>query len=387
MFNELRHKMEEWTISHKAVSACPSGLSFPIISSESDKDIAEWMSTIESICESKECLHVLHHIVEDQPELDKNTLPELKSKRGPWYTRQNNILITNRINKLKCSMLIAEFKKSLTGPARVYSGIRSEVQPSVVWNNLKTTIRKTITKSSNYAMAEWKDLRLINFDSVNAFTDEFRRLLEVSSDIRMEVGESPISELEKINTLFNCLEESDYIYHRIHWVQKDEFEAKNDTVEKYINGLRKDAAIKTANIREKGYINYKNTNKTFISDTESKRIPKRINIKRKIETKPNSNPIPKKSKISGIISSVANVKSFPNRPKDTKGIEAEKHKQIFRNQPKIGKKHLKCDHCQKIGHTIENCWGLHGKPTESGRLLKELSIKEDLTDEDDHYIS
>jgi hypothetical protein len=369
--------LEDWKISAEAQKSLPGGVVFPMLTSDSDKDIAIWMDIVESICASKDCLSTLLNGVFLDEELDDEDRPEVGDpKRMSWTRWRNSIKISNKISLLKSLVLLAELKRTLSGTAKTYAGFRADSSPQVVWSNLKMALRKTITQSSDFSQGQWKDLRLEDFPSVKEFTSAFLSALDTLEIIRSDIGESKLKEVDKINTFMNAIKDSNYNAHRIAWMQNSKPEEAK--LQFYIDGLEKDAATYLANSKEKGLVmnHYKEHTKSTDSSKGKPVLGKRKSYPDK-ERKYNDNEHhgPAKSKNS------TNEK-FPNRSKDTKAIDYEKKK--LGNQVKSSNSSKKyCDHC-KGKHNISACWTLypHLRPSkEKGNLLKG-NIEMDLSDDE-----
>jgi hypothetical protein len=263
---------------------------------------------------------------------------------------------------------MTEFRKKLGGIPLSYAGIAPGVKPHQVWDNIRTALQRTITKSSDYAMKQLKILHINQFKNVNEFLDEF--ILRVNNLIstQKKLGQVEITEIDKINTLFSSLVGSPYYHHRTTWVQKSDDEAKDDTVEKYVHGIRKDAAIGAASMPDTAYFSvpYKSPASTtsfsqstgnFKLQKEKEKLLKRLheleggdnnnNIKANVSLN-NNNDINTKNLNRDTL-----TKSFPHRKKDEKGVEREKNKPLFHK--KSYNSSLKCTYCNRIGHVYEEC--------------------------------
>ncbi|XP_073225181.1 uncharacterized protein [Cicer arietinum] len=58
--------------------------------------------------------------------------------------------------------------------------------------------------------------------------------------------------------------------------------------------------------------------------------------------------------------------SITSVPGDTAALASQRHnQQRSRGGPSSSKPRPKCEHCHRLGHTIDRCWKLHGKPSPS----------------------
>jgi hypothetical protein len=359
--------MSFWELNSEAQKALPRDLGFPIITSMVDKDIAVWMDIVETICAAKQCLVCLMTGSPMEQELNDENRPEATNPlRISWTRNRNDILISNGINNLKSLLVLAELKKTLGGIARAYAGIRPDSTPKFIWDNIKKALRKTITKSSDFAMNNWKSLRLINFGTVQEFTDEFIGLMEVYEATRSDIGESKLNEVDKRNTLMNAIRDSDYNTHRVAWL--NETNPEEATVMRYIEILRKDAATDSANHREMGLVaNYPKGN---FSKNESGRS-KNGNGKRKATSRYERGY--QVESVPAKIQKGSTNRNYPDRAKDTKAKDQERKKLANRGKSsRVGNTY--CEHCKDTRHTIDECWTLHPelrpRKFERGKLLK-----------------
>jgi hypothetical protein len=292
---------------------------------------------------------------------------------------------------------MTEFRKKLSGVPLSYAAIVPGSKPHQVWDNIRTALQRTITKSSDYAMKQLKSLTIQQFKNVNAFLDEYTLRLSNLIGTQKKLGQVEISEIDKINTLFAGLEGSPYYNHRTSWVQKSDEEAKNDTVEKYIHGLRKDAAIGSATTSDNAYISTSihnndvptsSTSESIVTTKLKKEKERLLKKLRELEGKnKNINNDNNKSNVNFTNNDVIKknlirenqTKSFPYRKKDEKGIEREKNKPLFKKKSSFNSS-IKCNYCDRIGHSYENCRKRLAE-SEKGKSLIECSSDND----DIHY--
>jgi hypothetical protein len=195
-------------------------------------------------------------------------------------------------------------------------------------------------------------------------------------------------------TLFGGLEGSDYYSHRTIWIHKSDQEAKDDTVEKYITGLRRDAMIRDSKKIDTGMygstrVESEQPYSTSVTpkrkasrekDTYSKRYrtpesrspnvnkygKSNDNYKNNYDKNRNYHDKPNPSPPS---------KTFPHRRKDEHNIAREKKKDIFTSS----KSSLKCDYCGKTGHIYDECFKRKREETEKGKSL--VTVNDDSDEE------
>jgi hypothetical protein len=212
-------------------------------------------------------------------------------------------------------------------------------------------------------MNDWKSQRLADFDSVHEFTTEFQVCMEACEAARADLGEPPLSEVDKINTLANAIKDTPYNVHRVAWLNNPN--PAEATVMKYIEVLRKDAATDLVYSREKGLVANYSKGSTRIESQRSKKRNGKRKASNYYERNQGMGSTPAK------MNKNSSNKKFPDRARDTKAVNHEKAKLDNRNTSSKGKY---CDHCHKNGHIINDCWTLYPEmrpPSfEKGKLLR-----------------
>jgi hypothetical protein len=181
-------------IMERAVGVCGSQIHFPDISSAEEKEIYSWMEVVESECAAKQCLDVLNNaepfmsdVITDMPD------PEHINYIG-WIEAKNFYNICMKVREIKSHMMMTSFRRCLSGVPRTYAGIQTDSTPHQIWENLRTSLQRTITKSSDYAAMQWKGVHIKLHDSLSGYLDDFIQKLSNYEATRKKLGQSDINE-------------------------------------------------------------------------------------------------------------------------------------------------------------------------------------------------
>jgi hypothetical protein len=353
-------------IMERAVHVCSTPINFPELTSADERDIYNWMEIVESEAAAKQCLDVLTN---SEP-LMTDVLSPMPEPNDPnysaWIEAKNFFNVCMKVREIKAHMMMTEFRRRLSGVPRTYAVIHADSTPHQVWENMRASLQRTITKSSDYAANQWKSVHIKSSKSLGEYLDNFESYLGIYEATRRRLNQSDITEEEKINALFAGLEGSEYA-HRTIWLHKPEAEAKKDTVGAYILGLRRDAIVtdsKKPDIALYGSSTYEAEKPYFVPADNKRKYqnePDR-NVKRHPPQPPNGhNGRNKGNNSSNSNNSVdrtpqsnaskpANSNSFPNRRKDKRRMARERNK-----DKSIDRSKLVCDYCGRNYHTADEC--------------------------------